>query len=338
MAKDSSAELSDKTLVSDTVGINDACTIWKNTVLSENLSSIDVSSAFSPLVENGIATSYVESLKTALESSEKVILNLINLLSEAAENQDSVDKNERDKVGTRTYGGGSGGSGRRTSSDANVDTNQYDVKDVDGKTEIYKEFADYVTKLDDDSKLALLTSLNTILGDNTYNYLYKEKYGEELKKQLLASPNIDAELKTLIKNLDENEVQVLLQNLLTGSNEITEFSNIIMSTFDKQFQQEYESASYTCSESISNLYSAIAKQDNVQNYIKELYFGNVTGIDKSAVSFTKVLVDTLSEQTGISCDELLNDSRYNDPLKDVAKDLAKSYTFLNIQKNIKSAK
>lgn len=339
-------ELSDITIVQNSDGIRSVCSTWQGAVNSADLSSIDVTSIFAPLVENGIAVSYVSSLKTALANITSMVSKLISAIGSTVDAQEEIDdkgKNGADKSrgsNYRNYGGG-GASGAGTP----INTGGgYDIKDPESKLDILKKFDDYVSKLDEYKKLELMTGLYSIIKADVKECLYNEKYAASLKKKILNSPKVDANIRKIIAQLDENEVQVLLQNILVNNTEISDFSQMIISIYDNQFKQEFSGAagpsyehnlvnSPSSIESITKVYTFLSKEKDAQGYLSKIYFGDVSNVDDSTISFTRVLVDTLAEKSGISYDELLSDSRYGDALKEATVDIAKSFTTLSIQSN-----
>lgn len=347
----SKEDLSDVTIVQNSDGMRSVCSTWKGAADSADLGSIDVTSIFAPLVENGIAVSYVSSLKAALGSITSMVAKLISAIGSNVDAQEAIDdKGKNDASGGksgkyRNYGGAgnNGSSGGGSSSSAvpagnSIDTTSYDIKDTESNLDILKKYEDYVTKLDEYQKLDVMTNLYSIVKADTYKYLYEEQYGALLKKKLLESPKVDADLKKIISEMDENEVQVLLQNLLVNNAEVSDFSQMIISIYDNEFKQEFVGATSADSiESITKVYTFLSKEKDVQGYLSKIYFGDVSNVDDYAITFTRVLVDTLAEKSGISYEELLSDSRYSGALKEATVDIAKSFTALSINSSVTSS-
>lgn len=335
--------LSDKTIFQNSDGIRGVCSTWNGAVTSADLGSIDVTSVFAPLVENGIAVNYVSSLKTALTTVETMATNLISVIGANVDDQEEIDTKTKNKASGgsggkyKNYGssGGSGGSGGSSS----ITPTDSTVKDVDSDLEVKKEFEDYISKLDQYKELSLISGLYSILGKDAYKLLYEEKYGLYLKEKILSSPNVDADLKKIITQMDSNEVQSILRDLLVKNADVSDFSQMVISKFDSEFKEEFKSATTADSfESVAKVYTSLSSKSNVQDTLTKLYLGDVEDADDYSIAFTRTLVDTLSEQSGISYEELLSDSRYNSVLKDAVVDLAKSFTTLSISKSVSSGK
>ena len=333
--------LSDKTIKQNSAEIRDACSNWSEGVSSAALGSIDVTGIFSPLVENGIAVSYIPSLKSALESVDGVATSLISIIGANVDEQEDIDRKTKDKVSGgssgnyKNYGSGSGGGGGAVASGGAPSSGDYDVKDVDNDLDVKKEFNDYISKLDSYKELDFISGFNSILGTDAYKLLYSEEYSALLKKKILSSPNVDADLKKIISKMDQNEVQTLLRDLLVKNADVSDFSQMIVSKFDSEFKEEFKDSTTSASfENIAKTYTDLTKKANIQGDLTKLYLGDVDKADDYSIAFTRTLVDTLSEQSGVSYEELLSDTRYNDVLKDAVVDIAKTFTTLNISKNV----
>jgi len=329
--------LSDKTLVQNSDGIRSACSEWNGAVKSADLSSIDVSSVFAPLVENGIAVNYVSSLKTALSSVESMTTKLISIIGANVDTQEEIDTTTKNKVsgsksgGYRNYGGGSSGEG----ASGDITPSDSEVKDTESDLEVKKEFDDYVSKLDQYKELDFISAFYSILGTDAYKLLYDEKYSSLLKEKILSSPNVDADLKKIISKMDQNEVQTYLRDLLVTNAQVSDFSQFIVNEFSEVIKEDFKAVN------ISNTYGSIAKSytnlsesKTVQVDLNKLYLGDVSDEDDYTISFTRTVIDTLSSQTGISYEDLLSDSRYSGVLKDAVVDLAKTFTSLSIMDSI----
>lgn len=341
---ENSSGLSDTTIVLNTDEIRNVCSIWNSAASKANLGSFDVKGAFAPLVENGIAVGYVDSLDKALKSVEGMVTKLSSLISTNTDTQEEIDLTTKSKAtGGRNgrYSSGSGGgydsTGAYSGAGSPIDTSQYDVKDTDSDLNIVKEFDDLIAKLDENEKLDLMTSLYSILAEDTQKYLYEDKYKTLLKQQILASPNINADLKKIISQMDENEVQVMMRKILVDNAEVSDFSQMVISIYDNEFKQEFKGATPADSfDSIARVYSYLAKEKDIQSYISKIYFGEYSSVDDYTIVFTRTLIDTLSEKAGISYEELLSDSRYSSALKEASADIAKSFTTLSINNKVSS--
>ena len=85
------ANNNNQTLVLYTDAIARTSSTWKSSFEGSGISDINVESAFSSLVEAGVGTSYIPSLKKALSKAESSVLATINSLNQLAQNQNNND-------------------------------------------------------------------------------------------------------------------------------------------------------------------------------------------------------------------------------------------------------
>lgn len=348
-----SAGLSDVTLEVEPDNINDICSQWQSKILSIDLSSIDVASTFSPLTNAGVATAYIPSLQTAFAQAEAMILSVSNTIKAAAEEQAGVDQQyqNQDQVynggGNRYYGGGGSsgksGSGKEetateiavpTIPPVKVDT---EVTEPPVEVKINKDFVDKISKLDDESYIKFMTVLGTIANGNLLEYISDTNLASKLKKALLDSPNLDADLKKIISEMDENEVQVTLQAILTddtmfsdtSKNIIYEYTqslssetniNVLKATKDLQFFSQVDD--------IFNTVSTIIGKEDLQKNLLSIYDGDGTeALSTESIAFIKTTIDYLSTANNIEYEELLTNKEHENLLKTELNGLSKTLSY-----------
>ena len=329
-----SAQLSDKTLELKPNNLSEICSQWESKVFNIDISSIDVVSVFSPLTNAGIGTSYIPSLKKALENADSLVLSANQSIKETIEEQVATDEKysrEEKSRGTRRSSGG-GGAGGGTSENSGTTVNNSNKK-----VEINKDFIEKVNSLDDEKYIQFMTILGAATNGNLLQYLVDENSASKLKELLLASPNIDAELKEMILNMDENELQVTLQHMFTDQSVISDISKSVIYKYTESLASESNvdmiKATTTAQfyNNVDELYedvNSLKEKTDLQENAAAIYDGEVDdSLSSNSVKFIRTAIDEIAASNNMTADELLTNTANSEKLKDGLSSLSKDLSF-----------
>lgn len=345
-------ELSEETLVVKSDGINDVCSNWSSSISSLNLGSINVAGTFAPLTENGIATGLIPSLAEAIKKLESSSQEISGTITSLVEEQQDIDTRGESDASNRTAFNTTGGGGTR-GSNSTVETS-YDETENNELVEDFKnenenvemddeeaisaaasleklrtEFDNEITKLDDDSQIGFINDLINISGHSLSELLYDEKYSQYLKEKVLNSVYLTDDLKSIIAQMDENEVQVCIKNMLTNGDAITDFSKIVLTVFESSLNSN--TSDYLSSQKADELFSSLSNisEDKVQEGLSNLYMGNVDdSVSNEVIYFTRNYIDVLATAENTTSEDILSNSKYKEILDVCTKDLKKTFSYL----------
>ncbi len=349
---DNIEELSEETLVVKSDGINDVCSSWSSSISSLNLGSINVAGTFAPLTENGIATGLIPSLAEAIKKLESSSQEISGTITSLVEEQQDIDTRGESDASNRTTFNTTGGGGTR-GSNSTVETS-YDETENNELVEDFKnenenvemddeeaigaaasleklrtEFDNEITKLDDDSQIGFINDLINISGRSLSELLYDEKYSQYLKEKVLNSVYLTDDLKNIISQMDENEVQVCIKNMLTNGDAITDFSKIVLTVFESSLNSN--TSDYLSSQKADELFSSLSNisEDKVQEGLSNLYMGNVDdSVSNEVIYFTRNYIDVLATAENTTSEDILSNSKYKEILDVCTKDLKKTFSYL----------
>ncbi len=350
------SSLSDVTLEVEPDNINDVCSQWQSKILAANISSIDIAGTFSPLTNVGVGTAYIPSLQTAFSQAEALILSVSNTIKGAAEDQAGID-NQYQSQDQNSYRGGnsSGGghkSGKKTSDTTSTsisaaiptiepveipDDSQTGTDNTDKKVEINTDFVNRISELDATSYIKFMTALGSIANGNLLELLVDENSASNLKKKLLESPNLDADLKKVISEMDENELQVTLQSILTSETAISDLSKSIIYNYTESLSNDTNLTILKVSKEVQffnqvdelfNTVNTLITKENLQQNLLSIYDGNgVAELGEKSVSFIKTVVESLSKMNNLTYEQLLTDKANEKKVLDSFTDLSRSLSY-----------
>ncbi len=349
--KDLSSDLSDVTLEISPKDIKEVCSQWNSKITSIDLSSIDVESVFSSLISVGVGTSYFPSLKKALAKAEKMVSSTSNLISTASQEQEGIQNYYGNRQGNNNYYGtptGSSGSSDSnsygsnsgiTGTDFNIPSALEDIPGADDEIEeedviINTEFIDKINELDAESYIEFMKALGNI-DEGLLPYLVDSEYASKLKKYLLEAPNISDDLKKIISQMDENELQVTLLSIVTDESAITDVSKSIIYKYTTLLSEKDELKDINKSQIflksvdiVDKFFDTTLKSDKVQEELLKVYEGNsIEELDDFSVAFVKTAIDELCEKNNIDYETLLTDPKNADKVKKSVSDLSKSLSY-----------
>lgn len=342
---DESDDLSDVTLEVDTSNLKSVCQEWESKITSIDLSSIDVTSIFAPLTNSSIGTAYIPSLKTALDKVESMILSTSRAIKEAANSQEEVD--DQYKKRNKSYSDYSDDGKKDDKKDDDKDDDKNDdkqnedeeTKDNDKEDlKVNTDFVSRIEKLDSDSYISFMTALGSISNGELLAYVVDTKYASKLKQALLSSPNISEDLKKIISEMDENELQVTLQSILTNEKILSDYSKSIIYTYTEELAKSTnidvlkvskEAQFFNNVDDFFNTIDALVKSDNLQDNLLTIYDGSspVTSLSEESTNFVRIAVDKLSEKENVKYDELLTNKAHLNTIKESLTDLSKSLAY-----------
>lgn len=342
-------DLSDQTLETNTDAISQVCSTWSSTVASIDINSQNIESVFQPLTSVGVATSYVPSLKNALEKVESMILSASNYVKQAAEEQAEIDENsnKKDKQyntdtgnGRRRNSNSSSSSNNNSSNNNNNNNNNTENPTVadttvdDGTTTVdINTIVSDINKMSYDSYIKFMTALGSITGGKLTEYVTEEKYASELKKLLLESPEITDDFKAKVKDMDAKDVQTLLRNILVNKDGISDLSKTVINKYTESASEKAEITAaskgkgfYDDVDVIYNeLSSTLSKDANISDLLQEIYDGSNPEVSDKTMNFVRTAVDELASSKNMTYNELLsssNESMLKTEMESLSKSLA----------------
>ena len=335
-----SDQLSDEDLVIDTSNLSKSCSEWNSSVLSADLGSLDISGSFRALTNNGVGVSYIDSLQNALKKSEKLAINITNLISSSVADQETADSSGQKKSYSQSYstyyGSGSSSSSSGGSYNNSVDTGSYESdnsgSDLTINTTTPPDEEQPNLEFTDDDKVKIVEEFQSIFDGELFDYLFDTNFASKIKEKMLSTPNLSDDLKMKISSMDQNEIQTYLKNIYVSGSTISDFSKIIVTIFDNDLKTNFKNATiYDSAESIRSVYSFLSKQSNYQDLISEIYFGtsHIEKVDESVIYFTRNFIDTLATASNDYYENVLNDSKYSKVLLEEIKDLSNTFAIID---------
>ena len=318
-----------------------ACSSWNSTISSVGLSSIDVNSTFSALMDCGVGTSFFPSLSASLKSLDTLTTSISSLISTTVSQQEETDNKAAEEASNNTYGNStydrtSSGGAAAVETVNKTDTGDYDVDNKKNDVSIKEDNKTDSVELDTIEQNELAAALSSIYDEDTPTNWATAEDASVVKEQLLESPNISDDVKEKIAEMDENEVQTTLTNILSSGDTVSDFSKTVISVFDNDLKNNFKNATiYDSADSIAKVFNYISKEKNAQQALKELYFGTsiIDKVDDNVVTFARSFVDLMATANNVSYEDILNDSKYQEDLIEEMEDISKSFFALSTAKD-----
>lgn len=313
--------------------INDITSTLESKIKSINITSIDVASAFSSLTSLGIATGLVSSLKAKLISSQDAVLNACHNLFNTVDEQKTTDiefnnreinVTEKGRGGYYRNGGGGydGGGEDLVNGETSVDNSSKDLS-------IKSSFTNKVLTLDGNSFSSLMLTLYKLPG-GLLKYLETPEFAEDLKKEILNSPNLSNELKEAILKMDPLTLRVELLSILGNTNMLSDSSkrliysylnytgnkNVLLSNIDKYLNAGKEIMDGDTSKELLELYDGDSKQD------------------KDTTDFYRLSVDMLADEKGVTPEALLTGEAHKIALQKEMSNTIKALSYIDAVKGL----
>ena len=304
-------------------GLNDVSTSWSSSVSSANLDSINVTGTFSPLISNGVAVGFFNSLDSSIKAIEVNIKSISTAILSFVSQQNHIDEKGKDYIkDSPRYKGGGGSYSGGGSSQGYSETEEKELDDS-----IKNDFVSYVNSLDDYTNISLIYNLLLISKNDLKSLIFNdnEEFGNEINVilvNLFKNGNISSELKAKILDLGTREKKTLLKYLLTSGKNISDFSKKVFTSINYKIT---ESNAVTTAQNFIETFQKVSF-DNIQVDINNIYEGNGgSSVNEQTVKITKGMVDEIAKMKGVSSKEILTNKKYADELRDASYDLIKSY-------------
>ena len=347
------ANNNNQTLVLYTDAIARTSSTWKSSFEGSGISDINVESAFSSLVEAGVGTSYIPSLKKALSKAESSVLATINSLNQLAQNQNNNDDKWNNYNNSYPRGNNNPPGGNyNPPAGTNPPTSTEPPTNPPVDLKVNKDFVDKVSKLSTEEYSELMTALGSIKNEELLSYLVDPNQASALKKYLLDKVNLPADLKQLVSEMDENELQLSLMSILTDETTIPDISKNVIYNYTELLSkktnlQDSELSKYffyNVDDFSSIVDAALKDDDKMQKLLLNLYEGNdvkdvlsdlgikdittaAGGVGEVSVEFIRSTVDEICKKNGIDYESLLTDQSKKELLKGELSGISKGLSY-----------
>ena len=368
------------TLMVNVDAIKQASTEWESAFKGSGLSDIDVESTYASLVGEGVGTSYIPSLKKALAKVESSVLATIKTLSTLATTQESTDNRWKNNNGSgagsysNTGSGSSSGSSSGASSGAGSSSGEsgsFGSSDTDATaaadslTDIFsnddlkvnQELVDKFNELDTDTFGDIMTSLGSIADEQLLSYLVDPNEATKLKKYLLEEVNLPDDLKKIVSEMDENELQLTLVSILTDESNISDTTKNIIYNYTEELSKktnldinELSKFFFYSVDDFSKIVDSAMKSDSMQEILLKMYEGNdvtsstlgdyfnITGENAElasavgdnsdlSIAFVRSSIDEICKKNNIDYETLLTDPSKASLLKDELASISKGLSY-----------
>ena len=330
--------MADSTLVLNTTNMSTVCSNYKSKVSSIDLASVDVTSMFEPFTSVGVLTSYVPSLKEALQSITDNCTSLISILENLVATQSTIDQGTESGAGTNyfsDYGGSSGSGGYSGSSGSSGGGGNYSssgggqtTSTNNGQSTISinnPTVEQPTTSLATDS--GFMQSLISIASTSP-TALTSEDRASYLKELLKIKNQNNSQVLEVIESMDPTTLQTYLKSILNGELPITNVAQSV--TFDilesiaKERNIELTELITTENvddirqkvEEMSDEYMTLFSSNNLSTELLSIYDGVAEGKTDSFISSVRTAVDMIAINKDISSESLLAEEQYEPYLKE----------------------
>ena len=301
---------------------------------SENLGEI-TTDVYEPLFENGIATAFQATLPKACQTGDNKGKTIANLTSGTIAKEMEADEQGVAAASSMTPSQVSGaGAYELTINSSSTETdNDKDLKvrsDDEGN-----QFGELMKNLDAKSYIDMMQGLSSMEKEELQNYLTDLEFAPALKQWLLTSPKVDANLKEVIFDMDPATVQTQLKNILETQaplNDLTE--DVIYSIGEIGLSGEmFEDMTVASAEELIEAIGDLTGSYEFQGELQDIYNGNNKDLSEANAAFLKGIVDTISDQTGISTDELFSNTSYANPLSESLQNVSQTFAYAETVSN-----
>ncbi len=329
------------TMVLNTTNMTSICSNYKSKVSSIDLASVDVTSIFEPFTSVGVLTSYVPSLKEALQSIQDNCTSLISILENLVSTQTVIDNNASDQgstnyfsdySGDRSYSSGrSSSSGGEQSSSAN--NNQQSVglaPTIDPSLQSLATEPGFMQSL----MSIATTSPSTITSEERASYL----------KELLRIKNQNnGNATSIIEATDPTVLQAYLQSILNGELPITNVAQSV--TFDilqriaaennieltDLFKTENLNDIRAKVEELSEEYITLFNSNNLKTDLLAVYDGTVADVKSDDfISSVRTALDIIALNKDTSAESLLAEEEYDSYLREEIGNVAEALSEIRL--------
>lgn len=336
--------LSDVTIDIQIDSLNDICASWNQRIFGIDLDSVKVSEIFSPLLECGVAVSYIPSLESALKQATSLVNSVNNIIKTAGDDQVAVDDNSYNFTGTISSSGNFSykGNSYSASSSSNPSTS---VDNSNLNLEINTDMIQAINHLDFESYISFMRSLSSIVTteESLTTYFSNSAYADILKEKLMNISSLPDNIKTIISDMDPKTLQVTLYSLITDSTVVTDISKSIMYNYLESLAKSSNLSMNELLKDRSSLVSIFTDMGSVSSVLNNsiinktvasdllnIYDGNsLQNTSNNTVLMVRELVEEIAEKKNITVESLLTESANSNYLNESITEAGKAYQYVS---------
>lgn len=336
--------LSDVTIDIQIDSLNDICASWNQRIFGIDLDSVKVSEIFSPLLECGVAVSYIPSLESALKQATSLVNSVNNIIKTAGDDQVAVDDNSYNFTGTISSSGNFSykGNSYSASSSSNPSTS---VDNSNLNLEINTDMIQAINHLDFESYISFMRSLSSIVTteESLTTYFSNSAYADILKEKLMNISSLPDNIKTIISDMDSKTLQVTLYSLITDSTVVTDISKSIMYNYLESLAKSSNLSMNELLKDRSSLVSIFTDMGSVSSVLNNsiinktvasdllnIYDGNsLQNTSNNTVLMVRELVEEIAEKKNITVESLLTESVNSNYLTESITEAGKAYQYVS---------
>lgn len=336
--------LSDVTIDIQIDSLNDICASWNQRIFGIDLDSVKVSEIFSPLLECGVAVSYIPSLESALKQATSLVNSVNNIIKTAGDDQVAVDDNSYNFTGTISSSGNFSykGNSYSASSSSNPSTS---VDNSNLNLEINTDMIQAINHLDFESYISFMRSLSSIVTteESLTTYFSNSAYADILKEKLMNISSLSDNIKTIISDMDPKTLQVTLYSLITDSTVVTDISKSIMYNYLESLAKSSNLSMNELLKDRSSLVSIFTDMGSVSSVLNNsiinktvasdllnIYDGNsLQNTSNNTVLMVRELVEEIAKKKNITVESLLTESANSNYLNESITEAGKAYQYVS---------
>ena len=303
-----------------------------------------VSEIFSPLLECGVAVSYIPSLESALKQATSLVNSVNNIIKTAGDDQVAVDDNSYNFTGTISSSGNFSykGNSYSASSSSNPSTS---VDNSNLNLEINTDMIQAINHLDFESYISFMRSLSSIVTteESLTTYFSNSAYADILKEKLMNISSLPDNIKTIISDMDSKTLQVTLYSLITDSTVVTDISKSIMYNYLESLAKSSNLSMNELLKDRSSLVSIFTDMGSVSSVLNNsiinktvasdllnIYDGNsLQNTSNNTVLMVRELVEEIAEKKNITVESLLTESVNSNYLTESITEAGKAYQYVS---------
>ncbi len=303
-------------------------------VAAADLASVKTS-IYQALFSNGIATSLEGTLPVACKILDEKGKKIAQLTAQTIQKEQQGDQQGQGVAsGIEPQDIGFAGNYKLTVNSSETETDNDKNLKVRSDDEANK-FEELMKNLDAKSYIEMMQGLSSMEKEELQNYITDLDFAPALKQWLLTSPKVDANLKEVIFDMDPATVQANLKNILETQaplNDLTE--DMIYSIGEIGLSGEmFENMTVASAEELIEAIGDLTGSYEFQGELADIYNGNNKDLSEANAAFLKGIVDTISDQTGISTDELFSNVSYADPLSESLQNVSQTFAYAETVSN-----
>ena len=285
-----------------------------------------------------------------LDGSLTDMISFLNKISSASAAYFKNDDGDGDDGGNRYGGNNYHNNGDEPVPTIITPTTEAPVEPDNDGNQIDGSLLEKMTLSQLDGFLGSMVSLAESKSKKLDELVADDKYADEVKKALLASPHLPDEFKKLITDIDSKVVLQFLESILKGqSPDIFSLNPLNLGIIFSYLETVAEKNGITVNELLtnpkyasllrdtlsdfSNVYNMFKdyeekKPEELQELLSNLYDGDVEkSVPDENIIVTRSFVDYISKESDIPYDELLSDNSYAPTLQKAVTEFSKALSF-----------